>query len=266
MIRPGVALLALAVASGCATTTPAAGPTQAAAIDQSARAAIAREDMLAQMTFWAREVQTHPDDVAAVRQFVDVLRKGGRAARAVEVAQTALQRFGQDRELLSGLGLSLVAAGRGAEALRPLAMAAQADPRDWRIRNALGVALDQAGQSEKARMAYREALAIKADDPGLLTNYGVSFLMTGENADAETILRQAAALPGATAETRMNLAVAIALQGRFDEAERLQRIDLPPDMVAANMNYLRSLITSPHRYTELSGADRGDGLRTIANQ
>lgn len=262
MIRPGVALLALAVASGCATT-PAAGPNSAGpAVDAAARAAIAREDVLAQMTFWAREVQMHPDDVEAARRFVDVLRKGGRAARAAEVAQTALQRFGADRDLLNGMGLALVAAGRGAEAVRPLAMVAQADPTDWRARNALGVALDQAGQADKARLAYREALAIKPDDAGLLTNYGVSFLMAGENADAETILRQAAALPGASSETRINLSVAIALQGRFEEAERLQRIDLPPEMVSANMQYLRGLITSPHRYSELSNADRGLDLRT----
>jgi len=258
MLRPAMALLVLAVASGCATTDPQTQGT--AQVDAAARNAIEREDMLAQMTFWAKETQAHPNDIEAMRKFVEALRKGGRGARAAEVASAAIEKFGPDRFLLSGLGQALVASGRGVEALRPLALAAQADPQDWRVRMALGIALDQAGQSDQARAAYREALAIKADDPGLLTNYGVSFLMTGENENAETILRQAAALPGATPETRMNLAVAIALQGRFDEAERLQRVDLPPQMVAENMAYLRSLISSPHRWQELSNAE---GLRGL---
>jgi Flp pilus assembly protein TadD len=258
MLRPTMALLVLAVASGCATTDRQS--QSAVAVDAAARAAIEREDVLTQMTFWAKETQAHPNDLEAMRKFVEALRKGGRGARAAEVATTAIEKFGPDRFLLAGLGQSLVASGRGVEALRPLALAAQADRHDWRVRMALGIALDQAGQAEQARAAYLEALSIKPDDAGLLTNYGVSFLMTGENENAELILRQAAALPGATPETRMNLAVAIALQGRFEEAERLQRVDLPPPMVAENMAYLRSLISSPHRWQELS---TGEGLRGL---
>ena len=57
----------------------------------------------------------------------------------------------------------------------------------------------------------------------------------------------------------MNLSVAIALQGRFEEAERIQRVDVPPAMIAANMAYLRALQTDPRRWGELqSGRRRGN--------
>lgn len=257
MNRAVMTLTALAALAACATPAPKPGEA-AVVVDQKARADIGRQDMLTQMTFWAQEVQAHPDDLEAVAHFVEALRKGGRASRAVEVAEEALPRLGAEPSLLRGYGLALVSIGRGGDALRPLAAAASANMQDWRVRSALGVALDQAGRPEEARAVYREALSIKPDDVNLLTNLGVSFLMTGDSADAETILRQAAALPGASPETRINLAVAIALQGRFDEAERLQRVDLPAQMVAENMTYLRALITSPNRWQELGGDLGGD--------
>jgi Flp pilus assembly protein TadD len=251
MKRSSIALLALAAVAGCASSQSANRPA-AATVDTAARAAIGREDMLTQMTFWAQEVRRAPNDLEAMRAFLDVLRKGGRAQRAVEVGEQAVARFGPDRVLLMHFGMALVAVGRGNDAVAPLATASASDPSDWRVRSALGVALDHSGKPNAAREIYRQALAIKPDDPGLLTNLGVSFLMTGDSADAEIILRQAAALPGAGPETRMNLAVAIALQGRFEESERLQRIDLTPDIVAKNISYLRSLISSPNQWRELA--------------
>ncbi|HEY9217886.1 MAG TPA: pilus assembly protein TadD, partial [Phenylobacterium sp.] len=42
-------------------------------------------------------------------------------------------------------------------------------------------------------------------------------------------------------KVRQNLALVLGLQGRYDEAERLARQDLPPELVANNMAYLRSV-------------------------
>ncbi len=84
------------------------------------------------------------------------------------------------------------------------------------------------GRYEEARSVYKEALAIKSDDPGVLTNLGVSYLVAGDAQNAEKLLRQASALPGAPPEARQNLALAVGLQGRLDEAEQLQKVDLPP--------------------------------------
>lgn len=224
--------------------------------DRAARAAVAHQDNLTQMTFWAQEYEMHPQDLETAQKFVDALRLGGRAERGAAVALEALEKHPNDQQLMRSYGLALLVSGKPQDALRPLAMAASSDPKDWSIRSALGAALDQVNRPDQARQAYQEALALKADDPGVLTNLGVSYLMTGDAGQAEGILQKAAALPGATSETRVNLAIAEALQGKFDEAERLQRVDLPPEMVAANMAYLRTLQSNPRRWGELNSTGR----------
>ena len=219
--------------------------------DRHAREQISRQDMLTQMAFWAGEYDTFPNDLEAAQRFAEALRRGGRADRAATVAQEALQRFPQDRPLTLTYGLAQIAAHNPQEALRPLALIAESDAHDWRVRSALGAALDQLGRFGEARAAYQEALAIQPNNPGVLTNMGVSHLMEGDPAAAEPILRQAVAQPNAPVEARQNLAVAVALQGRFDEAQQLERIDLPPAQAAANMTYLRGLLSDPHRWGDV---------------
>jgi Flp pilus assembly protein TadD len=266
MSRHAVSLLAAAALGACATLgqQPAAagGGADAEANarvanarprqpNRHAREMIARQDMLTQMAFWAGEYDTFPNDLEAAQQFAETLRKGGRPDRAAAVAQEALQRFPDDHPLLLTYGLAQIAARNPQEALRPLAVIAASDPHDWRVRSALGAALDQLGRFAEARQAYREALTISPDNPRILTNMGVSHLIEGDPAAAEPILRQAAAQPNAPVEARQNLAIALALQGQFDEALRLERIDLPPAEAAANMQYLRGLLSDPHRWGDV---------------
>lgn len=250
---PLASLLALTALAACATTggSERAAATPAPVDPNSPRALIAREDMLTQMTFWAQEYAAQPNDLEAARRFSEVLRAGGRNERAAQVAGEALGRHDNDAELLRTLGLSYIGARRPQESLRPLALAARADERDWRSRSALGVALDQLGRFVEARRAYQEALTIQPDEAGVLTNLGVSHLMAGEPAEAEAILRQASALPNAPPAARQNLALAVGLQGRFDEAEQLERIDLPPQLVAENMRYIRGLLSDGRRWSDL---------------
>lgn len=219
--------------------------------DRRARAAIAREDMLTQMAFWAGEYDTFPNDLEAAQKFSEALRRGGRADRAASIAGEALQRFPNDHPLMLTYGLAQITAHSPQEALRPLAALAEADPHDWRVRSALGVALDQLGRFPEARQVYAEALTISPNNARVLTNMGMSHLMEGDASGAEPILRQAVAQADAPAEARQNLAVAIALQGRFDEASQLERVDLPPAQAAANMQYLRGLLSDPHRWEDL---------------
>jgi Flp pilus assembly protein TadD len=252
-LRLPFALLALSALAACATTGEPAGHRTGenaarAPASGDARARIGREDMLTQMTFWAQEYAAHPEDIEAARRFTEALRLGGRAERAVQIAGEALQHHPEDPQLLMTYGLAQIAFDKPQDALRPLALLAQADALNWRARSALGVALDQLGRFPEARRAYQEALALRPDDAGVLTNLGVSHLLAGEPEDAEPILRQASALPGAPPEARQNLAIAIALQGRFDEAEQLERIDLPPAAAASNIAYLRGLLSDPRRW------------------
>jgi Flp pilus assembly protein TadD len=261
MHRLPAALFAVSTLAACATsgggeqsvdTTGAL--TSARPVDRQARERIAREDTLTQMAFWAGEYQTFPNDLEAAQRFAESLRKGGRVDRAVQIAGEAIGRFPEDRQLLTTYGLAQIASNRPQEALRPLAVVAAAEPDNWRVRSALGAALDQLGRYNEARQAYQEALALQPDDPRILTNLGVSHIMAGEPADAEPILRRAVDRPNAPPEARQNLAIAVALQGRFDEAEQLERIDLPPAQAAENIRFLRGLLSDPRRWGDLGRA------------
>jgi len=261
MHRLPAALLAVSTLAACATSgggEQAVNTTGAMAgvrpVDRQARERITREDTLTQMAFWAGEYQTFPNDLEAAQRFAEALRRGGRVDRAVQIAGEAIGRFPEDRQLLTTYGLAQIASNRPQEALRPLALVATAEPDNWRVRSALGAALDQLGRYNEARLAYQEALALQPDDPRILTNLGVSHIMAGEPAEAEPILRRAVERPNAPAEARQNLAIAIALQGRFDEAEQLERIDLPPAQAAENMRYLRGLLSDPRRWGDLGRA------------
>jgi Flp pilus assembly protein TadD len=263
MSRLPFALLAVSALAACATTGEGASgqtaqntaaPSHQRGVDRAARERVGREDMLTQMAFWASEYAAFPNDLEAAQKFAEALRLGGRNDRAVQTAGEALRRFPDDRPLLLTYGLAQLGDNNAQGALRPLALVAAADAQNWRARSALGVALDQVGRYAEARQAYQEALSIKPNDPGIMTNLGMSHLISGEPADAEEVLRQAAALPGAPPQARLNLAVAVALQGRFDEAEQLERSDLPPAVVQANMAYLRGLLSDPRSWRDLGGS------------
>lgn len=228
-----------------------AATERARPVDRAARQHIGGQDMLTQMAFWAGEYDTFPNDIEAAQKFAEALRKGGRYDRAAQIAGEALNRFPDDRPLLTTYALAQLAQRHPQEALRPLAMVAASEPQNWRARSAMGAALDQLGRYDEARRAYQEALAISPNEPGVMTNLGVSHIMAGEAEAAEPILRQAAALPNAPPQARQNLAVALALMGRFAEADQLQRADLPAAQAASNTAYLRSLLSDPRRWGDV---------------
>ncbi len=55
---------------------------------------------------------------------------------------------------------------------------------------------------------------------------------------------------------RQNLALVVGLQGRFQEAERIAQADLPPDEAAANVTYLRQMLSQPNSWKTIG---RNDG-------
>jgi Flp pilus assembly protein TadD len=259
MSRLPAALLALSTLAACATTgegaSQDAGQTLAnappARVDRQARERIGREDMLTQMAFWAAEYQTFPNDIEAARRFADALRKGARNDRAAQIAQEALARFPDDRDLMHTYALAQIANGRPADALQALTLIARAEPENWRVRSALGAAYDQLGRFDEARASYAEALAIQPNEPRVLTNIGVSHIMAGEAEEAEAVLRQATAVSSAPPEARQNLAIALALQGRFEESEQVSRTDLTAAQAASNTQYLRGLLADPRRWGDV---------------
>ena len=205
------------------------------------RAAADKLDLMGQATFWVREHTITPGDREAAERAVAALRRINSQERAAEIAGQAVMQHRQSPALWADLGLSLAAMGQGSNAALALREAIRLNPRDARLHSALGVALDQMNQPEQARAAYTEALRISPNDPNIMTNLGLSYVMSGDLPQAEATLRRAAAAPGAGATTRQNLSMVLGLQGKFDEAERLQLADLPPQMAAQNMAWLRAM-------------------------
>lgn len=218
------------------------------------RAAADKLDLMGQATFWVREFTITPGDREAAERAVAALRRINSQERAAEIAGQAVMQHRQSPALWADLGLSLTALGQGSNAALALREAIRLNPRDARLHSALGVALDQMNQPEQARASYAEALKLSPNDANVMTNLGLSYLMAGDLPKAEEILRRAATMPGAGATTRQNLSMVLGLQGKFDEAERLQLADLPPQMAAQNMAWMRAMTAERRSWDQVRDA------------
>ena len=85
----------------------------------------------------------------------------------------------------------------------------------------------------------------------MLSNLGMSYLLAGDTRGAETYLRRAFEQPGADSRVRQNLALVIGLQGRFAEAEQVAAHELPPEEAAANVAFLRQMLSEQNAWSEL---------------
>ena len=106
-----------------------------------------------------------------------------------------------------------------------------------------GTALDQLGRHEEARRYYASALKIAPNEPSVLSNLGLSYVLSRDLPKAEETLRQAYASGRADARVRQNLGLVVGLQGRFAEAESIVKADLPADQAAANVAYLKEMLS-----------------------
>ncbi len=260
-----IMMVAVTGLTACATTAAPPTPQEAALTTQlqsrsilpstaEERAAIGRQDLLTQAAFWAEAHELNPADREAATQLSRVLRQLGSGPRAIEVARQALSLYPDDPDLLAAYGMALTSEGRGQQAIESLSRVAQVRSDDWRVLNALGVALEQAGRTTAARARFQEAMTIAPNEPSIISNLALSYALDGEPGEAEPLLRRAMENDLATPQVRQNLALVLALQGRFAEAERVALIDSTPAMAAANMEYVRSMMTSPRRWDSLNEA------------
>jgi Flp pilus assembly protein TadD len=236
-----------AAAPPAAAMTPADRPTlQTSALPMPAkatplqRAEAARLDPLGRATFWAREVQIDPTDVQANLGMAQALRAMNQFDDAADAAQRVLISQPGNVEALLELARVRIAQGKGFYAIDPARKAQAAAPRDWRPLSLLAVAYEQAQRDPEALAAYKQALAIAPSEPAVLTNLAMYWAGHGDLPQAETLLRRAAVLPGSGVQTRQDLALVVGLQGRMSEAEALARQDLPPEMVANNLAWLKA--------------------------
>lgn len=231
------AVLALSVA-GCKTTgddtTGSIGASSAPRSDAEWRQSL---------DLWAGRYRDNPGDADVAIAYSRALRATEQRAQAVAVLEQASIRNPHNMPLLGAYGRALAEAGNYPQALDALSRAHTPDQPDWRILNAQGAVLDQMGQHAEAQRIYSASLKIVPDEPSVLSNLGLSYLLMKDLKRAEVTLRRAVAQPKANPKVRQNLALVIGLRGRFAEAETIARADLPENEAAANVGYLRQMLS-----------------------
>ncbi len=253
-----IALLGgVALSAGGCVTTGLSDITSSIAGTSAAPAAAPRSD-----ADWRRVAEEQgaryranpgadPDTALAYARALQAL---GERAQAVSVLQQASMRNPNNKAVLGGYGRALADAGDFAQALDVLGRAHSPDQPDWRILSAQGAVLDQMGRHQDAQRYYSSALKIVPDEPSVLSNLGLSYALSKDLPKAEATLRRAVERPGADPRVRQNLALVVGLQGRFPEAETIARADLPPDQAAANVAYLKQMM-SDHNDWAQAGAE-----------
>jgi Flp pilus assembly protein TadD len=202
---------------------------------------------------WAERYRVSPQDPVVAIRYAQTLRATGQRAQAVAVLEQAALVHSKNSELLGAYGRALADVGNYTQALEVLNRAHTPDQPDWRILSAEGAVLDEIGRHDEAERYYQSALKIAPDEPSVLSNLGLSYALAKNLPKAEETLRRAAAQRNADPRIRQNLALVVGLQGRFDEAESIARADLPPEDAAANVAYLRQMLSQPDDWKKLGG-------------
>ena len=160
--------------------------------------------------------------------------------------------------MLGGYGRALADVGSYAQALEVFNTAHSPDQPDWRILSAQGAVLDQMGRHQDAQRDYASALKTMPDEPSVLSNLGLSYALAKDLPKAETTLRRAVERPGADPRVRQNLALVVGLQGRFPEAETIAGADRPPEQAAANVAYLKQMMSDHNDWAQAGPAKSTD--------
>jgi Flp pilus assembly protein TadD len=232
---------------GCASIPSAfdtTGSTGAASASRS------EADWRREMNAWGQRYRANPRDPDVAMRYAQALRAVGQRAQAAAVLEQAAIHNAQDRALLGAYGRALADNGNYSQALDVLNRAHTPDQPDWRILSVQGAVLDQMGRHQDAQRHYASALRLMPDDPSVLSNLGLSYALSKDLPQAEATLRKAAAQPRAEPKVRQNLALVIGLQGRFQEAETIARGDLSPSEAAANVAYLRQMLTQQGQWNK----------------
>jgi len=198
---------------------------------------------------YGERYRANPKDPEAAVAYGQALRAAGQRAQAVAMLEQANLAHPGNKALLAGYGRALVDNGNFQQGFDVLSRAHTPENPDWRILSVQGTALDQLGRHDEARRYYASALKIMPDEPSVLSNLGLSYVLSKDLPKAEETLRQAYANGKADARVRQNLGLVVGLQGRFAEAETIVKADLPADEAAANVAYLKEMLSrkdNPH--------------------
>ena len=187
--------------------------------------------------------RANPKDADAALQYGFALRASGQRSQAVAVLEQAAIGNPNNKALLAGYGRALADNGNFEQAFDVLSRAHNPDDPDWRILSAQGAVLDQLDRHDEARQYYTSALKIAPEEPSVLSNLGLSYVLSNDLPKAEETLRRAHGKAESDPRIRTNLALAIGLRGRLAEAEGIVKAGLPEDQAAANVSYLKRLLS-----------------------
>jgi Flp pilus assembly protein TadD len=192
---------------------------------------------------YGERYRANPKDADAALKYGQALRATGQRTQAVAVLEQATIAHPGNKPLLAGYGRALADNGNFQQAFDVLTRAHSPDNPDWRILSVQGTTLDQLGRHDEARNYYASALKIVPEEPSVLSNLGLSYVLSRDLPKAEEVLRRAFANTRADARVRQNLGLVVGLQGRFAEAETIVKADLPADEAAANVAYLKQMLS-----------------------
>jgi Flp pilus assembly protein TadD len=204
---------------------------------------------------YGERYRANPKNADAALAYGQALRATGQRAQAAAVLEQATIANPGNKTLLAGYGRALADNGNFQAAFDTLGRAHTPDNPDWRILSVQGTALDQLGRHDDARNYYLSALKIVPEEPSVLSNLGLSYMLSGNLPKAEETLRRAYGDSRADARVRQNLGLVVGLQGRFAEAETIVKADLPPEEAAANVAYLKQMLS--RKDTPRNGAKNG---------
>jgi Flp pilus assembly protein TadD len=224
--------------------------------DRAEKAASAKS-----LEFYRDRHRANPDDADTALAYAKALRAAGQRSQAVAVLEQATIAHPDNKALLAGYGRALADNGNFQQAFDVLARAHTPEDPDWRILSAQGATLDQLGRGEEARQYYASALRIVPDEPSVLSNLALSYLLSKDLAKAEEVLRRADSRPDADPRVRQNLALVVGLRGHISEAEELVRQGRSPEEAAANIAYLKRMLTKKASAETEKGAF-GGAVRT----
>jgi len=258
LICSTVLAIAMTGLSGCATTKRSGEITGSIPRSSSPVDEMNQSQLAAAAAKIGADYAANPKDRNAGLNYASLLRMTGKNAQALAVMQQVAINNPNDREVLASYGKAQAGAGQLEQALATIGRAQTPDRPDWRLKSAEGAILDQLGRSGEARAAYRDALDLMPNEPSILSNLGMSYLLTKDLKTAETYLRSASTQPGADSRVRQNLALVVGLQGRFDEAESIARQELTAEQAAANLAYLKGMLSQQNSWKKLASNDDGN--------
>ncbi len=189
--------------------------------------------------FYRRALAKDPQNIMAIKGLAAVLDQWGDKEGSASVYAEGVGARPEDGALRREYGKLLIALERPAEAKKQFEAAIDIDDDDAKAQTGLGVSLDYLGDHLKAQKAYEKALRLEPGNLATINNLAYSYILSKRYDRAMKLLEPHHNKPAATAALRQNLALAYGLAGMDADAERVARMDLSPEKVAANMNYYR---------------------------